>query len=61
MGFHKRRIPPVERLKEIRESYSSDREFLNSIFGKADCIIGSDESLEYLKEIEEKCQQQEEY
>ncbi len=42
---------------EIRNSYPSDSEFLEGFIGKYDCLIGSRESLDYLKEMEEKeCQ-----
>lgn len=62
MGFNKKRLPPLEDLKKIRNSYSSDEEFLIKQFGKADCIIGPLESMDYVKEIEkrekERCQQQ---
>lgn len=62
MGFNKKILPNLEILKSIRERYSSDEEFLRWQFGKADCIMGPDESIEYLREIEkrelERCQQQ---
>jgi hypothetical protein len=53
MGFHKRHIPDLERLKEIRTSCNSDEEFLDKIVGKSDAIIGSNESIRYLDEIYE--------
>jgi hypothetical protein len=53
MGFHKRHIPDIERLKEIRTSCNSDEEFLEKILGKADAIIGSVESVRYLDEVYE--------
>ena len=62
MGFNKKHLPPLEDLKKIRDYYSSDKEFLERQFGKADCIIGPIDSMDYLKEIEkreqERCQQQ---
>lgn len=62
MGFNRKRLPPLEDLKRIRDFYSSDEEFLIQQFGKADCIIGPLESMDYLKEIEkreeERCRQQ---
>jgi hypothetical protein len=61
MGFNKKYLPPLEKILEIRKSYESDSEFLRSYFGKYDCLIGSKESMDYLKELEkkeeEKCQQ----
>ncbi len=53
MGFHRRHIPDLERLKEIRTSCNSDEEFLDKIVGKSDAIIGSNESIRYLDEIYE--------
>ena len=53
MGFHKRHIPDIERLKELRTSCNSDEEFLEKILGKADAIIGSVESVRYLDEVYE--------
>jgi hypothetical protein len=53
MGFHRRHIPDLERLKEIRTSCNSDEEFLDKIAGKSDAIIGSNESIRYLDEIYE--------
>ncbi len=61
MGFNKKYLPPLEKVLEIRKSYESDSEFLRSYLGKYDCLIGSKESMDYLKELEkkeeEKCQQ----
>ncbi len=54
MGFHRRHIPDLERLKEIRTSCNRDEEFLDKIVGKSDAIIGSNESIRYLDEIYEK-------
>ena len=57
MGFNKKYLPPIEKMLEVRESYDSDSEFLNKYIGKYDCLIGSRESMDYLKELEEKeCQ-----
>ena len=53
MGFHRRHIPDLERLKEIRTSCNSDEEFLEKILGKADAIIGSGESVRYMDEVYE--------
>jgi hypothetical protein len=57
MGFNKKILPPIDKMIEIRNSYPSDSEFLEGFIGKYDCLIGSRESLDYLKEMEEKeCQ-----
>ena len=53
MGFHKRHIPELDKLKEIRTSYSDDKEFLDKILGRADAFIGSKESMQYLDQIYE--------
>jgi hypothetical protein len=53
MSFNKRFLPEIDVLKKRRENYDNDRDFFNAIVGKADCFIGSEESLNYLDEIEE--------
>ena len=60
MGFHKRHIPNIERLKEIRTSCNNDEEFLDKIWGKADAFIGSRESISYLDEVYEELKKQKE-
>ncbi len=60
MGFHKRHIPSIEKLKEIRTSCSNDEEFLDKIWGKADAFIGSSESIRYLDEVYEELKKQKE-
>lgn len=61
MGFNKKYLPPIEKMLEARKMYDSDSDFLRSYIGKYDCLIGSKESMDYLKELEEKevekCQQ----
>jgi hypothetical protein len=61
MGFNKKYLPPIEKMLEARNMYESDSDFLRSYVGKYDCLIGSRESMDYLKELEkkeeEKCQQ----
>ena len=54
MSFNKRFLPEIEVLKKRRDEYDNDRDFFNAIVGKADCFIGSEESLSYLDEIEER-------
>ena len=54
MGFNKRYIPELEVLMKRRKEYNSDEDFLNSVVGKSDALIGSAESMEYLDSIYEK-------
>jgi|LauGreDrversion4_2_1035121.scaffolds.fasta_scaffold2407763_2 hypothetical protein len=54
MGFNKRYVPELDVLMERRKRYDSDEEFLNSVVGKADALIGSVQSMEYLDSIYEK-------
>jgi len=54
MGFNKRYLPELDRLKEIRKSCSSDSDFLYKVIGKADALIGSSDSMDYLNTIREK-------
>ena len=54
MGFNKKILPPIDKMLEIRNSYETDKDFLDGFIGKYDCLIGSRESLDYLKELEEK-------
>jgi hypothetical protein len=53
MGFSKRYLPDFDRLVEIREEINDDREFLKFIVGKSDCLMGSTESLQMIRYIEE--------
>lgn len=54
MSFNKRFLPELDVLKKRREQYDNDLDFFNAIVGKADCFIGSEESLDYLDELEKK-------
>lgn len=54
MSFNKRFLPEVDVLEKRREQYASDLDFFNAIVGKADCFIGSEESMEYLDRLEKK-------
>jgi hypothetical protein len=54
MGFHKRFLPDLSFLKESRKRISSDEEFLKTYLYGADSLIGPSDSIQYLKEIEEK-------
>ena len=52
MGFNKRYLPELERLKEIREKMNCDKEFLNTYLYRPDVVMGSADSMEYVKEVE---------
>ena len=54
MSFHKRHIPDFEDLIKIYEESKNDKEFLDKVVGKADALIGSTESMEFIEKIEEK-------
>jgi hypothetical protein len=54
MSFNKKFLPPLEKFLEIKNSYPNDSEFLDRYIGKYDCLVGSRESIDYLKELEEK-------
>ena len=54
MSFNKRYLPELPDLIKIRESYSSDQEFLDVFNKKTDALLGSPESFEYLREMREK-------
>lgn len=53
MGFNKKFLPPIEKMLEARQNYDSELEFLERFVGKYDCLIGSIESINYLKKLEE--------
>lgn len=52
MGFNKKILPKIEALEKIRENYSNDAEFLRIFLYNPDALIGSQESLDYLKKID---------
>jgi len=52
MGFNKRYLPELVDLKEIRIEFSDDKKFLESYLYKPDAIIGSTESMDYIKLVE---------
>ena len=52
MSFNKRILPELEKLIELRESIGDDREFLRSVIGKSDCLVGSTDYMNYVKEVE---------
>ena len=59
MSFNKKYLPDPEKLAKIRESYSSDKEFLDDYFRKADAVLGSSESFEYINKIRERVKEDE--
>lgn len=52
MGFNKRYLPELVDLKEIREEYGNDKKFLETYLYKPDAIIGSTDSMDYVRLIE---------
>jgi len=54
MSFNKKYLPPIEKFLEIRKTYNTDSDFLNQYIGKYDCLVGSRESIDHLKELEDK-------
>jgi len=53
MGFTKRYLPDVEKLVEMRKEINDDREFIKKVVGKSDCLMGSTESLQMIRYIED--------
>ena len=54
MSFNKKYLPELPDLIKIRESYSSDQEFLDVFLRKVDAVMGSEESFRYLDEIKKR-------
>jgi hypothetical protein len=57
MSFNKRYIPDLPDLIKMRGKHSSDEEFIlfiDNLNRKADALLGSSESFEYLREMREK-------
>ena len=52
MGFNKRYLPPVDSLREIRGKMKDDAYFLKIYLYNPDAIIGSEDSMDYLREVE---------
>jgi len=46
MSFNKKYLPELPELIKVRETYSSDEEFLDLYFRKVDAILGSQESFD---------------
>jgi hypothetical protein len=59
MGFNKKFLPDLSSLKAIRERYEDDRTFLRVYLYSPDALIGSSESLEYLKSLDQKYHEKE--
>ena len=59
MSFNKKYLPELEKLIQIRESYSSDEEFLEEYFKKTDAVVGSSESFEYIRQMRERVKENE--
>lgn len=57
MGFNKKYLPELSKLKEIRENMVDDKRFLDIYLYKPDAIIGSTESVEYLKVLEKEIEE----
>jgi hypothetical protein len=56
MGLNKRYLPELDVLLEGRKRYETDDEFLNAVVGKADVIMGSCESVDYIDALYEEIQ-----
>jgi hypothetical protein len=54
MSFNKRILPPVEDLIKIMADSKDDKEFIDRVVGKSDCIMGSQESMEMIRYIQER-------
>ena len=57
MSFNKKYLPELSELIKVRETYSSDEEFLDQYFRKVDAILGSQESFEYIHEMRKKVEE----
>lgn len=51
MGFNKLNLPEINDLQSIREKMQDDVIFLKRYWFKPDAIFGSQESMNYMKEI----------
>ncbi len=54
MSFNKRILPPVDDLIKIMADSKDDKEFIDRVVGKSDCIMGSQESMEMVRNIQER-------
>lgn len=51
MGFHCRTLPGVNELVLIREKMADDLKFMNLYWYGPDSLIGSEESMSYMKQL----------
>jgi hypothetical protein len=51
MGFNKRILPRKKDLIELRKTFADPAEFILSVVGKSDALIGSDKSFKYIKKV----------
>jgi hypothetical protein len=51
MGFNKRILPRKKDLVELRKSFPDPSEFISSVIGKSDALIGSNKSFSYIKKV----------
>lgn len=56
MGFNRRDLPDLNDLQKIRGRYTSDQEFLEKYLWKVDAISGPSESMNYIRELRKKVQ-----
>lgn len=54
MSFNKRFLPDLAELKSMRNKFNTDKEFVNWVTKKADVIFGPSESMDYIRELNEK-------
>jgi hypothetical protein len=59
MSFNKKYLPDLSDLIKVRETYSSDEEFLDIYFRKTDAILGSRESFDYIHEMRKRVEKNE--
>ena len=59
MSFNKKYLPELSELIKVRETYSSDEEFLDIYFRKTDAILGSQESFDYIQEMRKRVEENE--
>lgn len=58
MGFNRRYLPEIDQLKELRNKFDNDRDFVKHVIGKSDAILGSSESMGFMEEIHKRIQAQ---
>ena len=59
MSFNKKYLPELPELIKVRESYSSDEEFLEVYFRKVDAVFGSQDSFDYIQKMRKKVEDDE--